>query len=104
MVFEKLLEAYSSSLRTLVVAQLEVNRQSAEIAKLKGNQPTAYIYILIAHLPSTDILASLPASVPTVSGLQSRIAELVEDLGQQNSALTSAQQEKARLETVEADL
>src|SRR3954462_12415565 len=52
----------------------------------------------------TDIFASLPASVPTVSDLQSRIAELVEDLGHQNSTLTSAQQEQDRLQAVEADL
>jgi chromosome segregation ATPase len=46
----------------------------------------------------------LPASVPIVNDLQSRITELIEELGQQGPALTSAQQELTRLQAVEADL
>src|SRR4051812_4739466 len=84
--------------------QLEVNRQSAETAQLKGNKPTAYACTPIAHLLLTDVFSFLSASVPIVSDLQSRIAELVGDLEQQNSTIISAQKEKARLEAVEADL
>jgi hypothetical protein len=58
---------------------------------------------LLAFLLLISLLF-LPASVPIVSDLQSRIAELVTDLEQQSSAFTSAQQEKARLEVVEIDL
>ena len=36
-VFEKLLEAYESTLRTLAEAQLAINHQTAEIHKLRGN-------------------------------------------------------------------
>ena len=35
-VFEKLLEAYTASLRTLAQAQLQVNNLSAETSQLKG--------------------------------------------------------------------
>src|SRR4051812_28029957 len=56
------------------------------------------------RLPLTDIFAFFSAFVPLVSDLQSRIAELVGDLEQQNSTLISSQKEKARLEVVEADL
>ena len=42
--------------------------------------------------------------MPTVNDLQSRIAELMEEIGQQGPALASAQQELTRLQAVEADL
>ena len=45
-----------------------------------------------------------PASLPVVTELQKRIAELSDELGQQGPALAAAQKEKARLEGVEADL
>ena len=49
-VFEKLLDAYTASLRTLAQAQLQVNNQSAEITKLKGNFSTISAFPPIKHL------------------------------------------------------
>src|SRR4051812_33330246 len=42
--------------------------------------------------------------MPTVTALQSRIAELVDELGKQGPELGSAKQELIRLRAVEADL
>src|SRR4051812_14372910 len=49
-------------------------------------------------------LRFLSASMPTVTTLQSRIAELVGELGKQGPELASAKQELTQLRVVEADL
>ena len=54
-VFEKLLDAYTASLRTLAQAQLEVNNQSAEINRLKGNFRIISIFSPIDNCSCTDV-------------------------------------------------
>ena len=49
-------------------------------------------------------ISVFPASLPVTTALQSRIAELSDELRQQGPALAAAQKKKARLEEVEADL
>ena len=44
------------------------------------------------------------ASVPIVNDLQSRIAELTAEIGQQGPALAAAKQEMTRLQAMETDL
>ena len=59
-VFEKVLEAYASSLRTLAEAQLTVNNQTTEINRLKG------ICLVTPILCSTD-----PSFCADISGFPS---------------------------------
>ena len=70
-VFEKLLEAYAASLQTLAQAQLQVNHQSAEIEKLKGNFPIAFIFFPIDNSPCADFFVSF-SSFHSLSGWPSR--------------------------------
>jgi chromosome segregation ATPase len=81
-----------------------VNRQSAEIAQLRGNHPTAYACTPTVHPLLIDAFHFSFSLCALVSDLQSRIGELVEEQEQQTAALILAQKEKARLEAVEADL
>jgi len=55
-VFEKLLEAYAASLRTLAQAQLQVNHQSAEIDKLKGDFFIAFSFSPIDSFSCANFL------------------------------------------------
>src|SRR4051812_20050781 len=101
-VFEKLLDAYTASLRTLAQAQLQVNNPSAEITKLKGNFSTIYVLSLTKHVLISS--CSLLASIPMVDDLQGRIAELTADLDQYGPALAKAKEQATRLQGVENDL
>ena len=54
-VFEKLLKAYESTLRTLAEAQLAINHQAAEIHRLKGDCFTFSGLCPITSFSHTDI-------------------------------------------------
>src|SRR4051812_34516231 len=63
-VFEKLLDAYTLSLETLAQAQLEVNKQSTEIIRLKGNLFAISILPPIDNFSSTNIFTSSSSLCP----------------------------------------
>src|SRR3954469_25174574 len=97
-VFEKLLDAYTASLGALAKAQVEVNRQNAEITQLRGNLACCLAYTLrLILLLGLTFFHLLPASALVADALQGRIAELTAELEGQKK-------ETARLQGVETEM